>query len=548
MDKQCVQCSQEFSIRNWDRNFYAKIDVPEPLLCPDCRAQRRMMFRNEKSLYRRNCGLCKRQIIALYSEEKPFPVYCQDCYWSDQWDGLALGSDYDANIPFFTQVKRLLEHAPRLAIINTLSENSEYCNYSSSNKNCYLSLGNFYEQDCMYGRYSTKNNDCYDYLWLYGCELCYESIFTKNCFQSFYLDRCEDCRDCRFSVDLKGCSNCLFCANLRHKDFYILNKRYSKDEYFEKLSSFNLDSFSEFTKARKFFFSEFRLKFPFRSVYQVNSEDCVGDNHENCKNLYQSFDCTSCEDSAYVSQTDEVYSSMDMTCNGYERSELLYQTTGCTAIFNCIGIDCCWNSNDLAYSAFCFNSHDCFGCVSLQRKEYCILNRQYRKEEYIKLRSEIIQRMKNDGVWGEFFPADLSPFGYNETIAIEYFPLTKGEIETRKWKWKSDEDKTHQPQQIPFPEKTSEIDEKICDSLLVCTNCSKNYRIMKPEFSFYKKLELPIPRECPNCRLALRMKRRNPRKLYDRSCSNCGSAMQTGFAPEQPEKVFCESCFVQNLN
>jgi hypothetical protein len=40
---------------------------------------------------------------------------------------------------------------------------------------------------------------------------------------------------------------------------------------------------------------------------------------------------------------------------------------------------------------------------------------------------QIIERMMQDGEWGEFFPATMSPFGYNETVANEYYPLSKSE-------------------------------------------------------------------------------------------------------------------------
>jgi hypothetical protein len=56
------------------------------------------------------------------------------------------------------------------------------------------------------------------------------------------------------------------------------------------------------------------------------------------------------------------------------------------------------------------------------------LNRQYTKEEYELLVPKIIEKMMSDGEWGEFFPAILSPFGYNETVAQEYFPLTREEL------------------------------------------------------------------------------------------------------------------------
>ncbi len=33
--------------------------------------------------------------------------------------------------------------------------------------------------------------------------------------------------------------------------------------------------------------------------------------------------------------------------------------------------------------------------------------------------------MMQDGEWGEFFPATMSPYGYNESEAMEYYPIDK---------------------------------------------------------------------------------------------------------------------------
>jgi hypothetical protein len=52
------------------------------------------------------------------------------------------------------------------------------------------------------------------------------------------------------------------------------------------------------------------------------------------------------------------------------------------------------------------------------------LNKQYTKEEYEKLLPKIIAHMKKTGEWGEFFPISISPFNYEETPAMDYYPLT----------------------------------------------------------------------------------------------------------------------------
>lgn len=79
--KTCQNCKQNFVIEPEDFNFYEKIKVPSPTLCVDCRQQRRYAWRNERTLYRRNCDLCGKNMVTIYSPNKPYKVYCHDCWW-----------------------------------------------------------------------------------------------------------------------------------------------------------------------------------------------------------------------------------------------------------------------------------------------------------------------------------------------------------------------------------------------------------------------------------------------------------------------------------
>jgi CxxC-x17-CxxC domain-containing protein len=71
----------------------------------------------------------------------------------------------------------------------------------------------------------------------------------------------------------------------------------------------------------------------------------------------------------------------------------------------------------------------------------------------------------------------------------------------------------------------------------------KPFRIIPQELDFYRKHNLPIPRRHPNQRHLDRMSLRNPRKLYTRKCDKCGKEIQTTYAPERTEIVYCEECY-----
>ncbi len=81
--RNCQNCKLDFIIEPEDFVFYEKIKVPPPTFCPDCRLARKLVWRNERSLYKRNCDLCKKNIISMYKPTVLFPVYCHECWWSD---------------------------------------------------------------------------------------------------------------------------------------------------------------------------------------------------------------------------------------------------------------------------------------------------------------------------------------------------------------------------------------------------------------------------------------------------------------------------------
>jgi hypothetical protein len=127
--------------------FYEKVSpsfggekymIPPPTLCPDCRQQRRLAFRNERKLYKRKCDATKKEIVSIYSPDKPYTVYNQEYWWSDAWDPLSYGRGFDFSRGAMEQMDELIRNVPKMSISVEKQENSEYTNYAGWNKDCYL--------------------------------------------------------------------------------------------------------------------------------------------------------------------------------------------------------------------------------------------------------------------------------------------------------------------------------------------------------------------------------------------------------------------------
>ena len=550
MTRTCKQCSTPFEITSEDLQFYDRFQVPTPEQCPNCRLLRRMQERNAKNLYYRKCDFTGEEIISQYHSDHPFPVYQSKVWWGDEWDASVYGQDFDFNQAFFPQFKALKYRTPHMALfIIPGMENSDFTNCTGYLKNCYLIAESDYDEDCYYSNLLKKCKNVSDCSVCYECELCYQCIDCQNCHNLKFSQDCSSCQDSYFLRACQNCRDCIGCINQRHKQYMIFNKQYSNEEYEQMKSAMHLDTHSglekELEEAGALFVTQ-----PHKNLSIEKTENSTGDHLYNAKDAYYCFDCKDIEDCRYcVKLSLNVKSCMDYSSWG-DKTELVYQSASCGD--NAYNIKfcttCTTNIRDLEYCDQCTASSDLFGCVGLKRKQYCILNKQYSKEDYFALKQKIIEHMKKTGEYGEYFPADMCPYGHNETMSQDFFPLSKEEALGRGFKWK-DEDRSNRYQgTIPqIPERSSDLPEEITKHILGCKSCGKNYRLISQEVGFYKMLNVPAPTQCFDCRHKARIQARNPFQIWKRTCARCSQDMNTSYAPDRPEIVYCEKCYLETV-
>jgi hypothetical protein len=237
--------------------------------------------------------------------------------------------------------------------------------------------------------------------------------------------------------------------------------------------------------------------------------------------------------------------------NMYLKPELCYETLGTIEAYHCAYCLYVFYSQNMLYSEHCYYCHDCFGCSGLTRKQYCIFNKQYSKEEYEALVPQIIERMKASGEFGLFFPPRFSSFGYNESVAQEYMPLTKDEATSRGFHWRTQHDEPVAVSSLmetdTLPDSIRDVTDDITTKAIACAETKRPFRILKSELDFYRNQQIPLPRLHPSVRYSERMTLRNQRRLYERTCMKCGKDVQTTFAPDRTEKIFCEQCYLETV-
>ena len=91
------------------------------------------------------------------------------------------------------------------------------------------------------------------------------------------------------------------------------------------------------------------------------------------------------------------------------------------------------------------------------------------------------------------------------------------------------------------------MDDSLLKEILKCISCGKNYQIIKKEFQFLKRFNLPAPDHCPLCRDRARIKQLNPMRIFNRTCEKCNAEIITSYASDRPEIVYCEKCYQQEV-
>ncbi|MDO8648367.1 MAG: hypothetical protein Q7R81_01145 [Candidatus Peregrinibacteria bacterium] len=560
MQRSCAQCKAGFEITEDDLSFYdnlspvfggKKYKIPPATRCADCRQQRRLAWRNERYMYKRKCDFTGQDIISMYPPDSPFKVYEQGVWWSDKWDAREYGRAFDFNRPFFDQFRELQLQVPRLSLVNKQSENAEFTNHSAKNKNCYLSAVTFECEDVYYSDWVIDHcKDIFDCSYLHeGSELCYETYYAWGSYRAFFCDFIKRCQDVWFCFDCTNCKNCFQCCNLRSKEYCIENKQYSREEYTRKMAEVLPFSAEELKKQREEYIRRKREVAIHPATYHVQTESSTGDLLFSTKNCTECFDTITAEDCRHCIDVIDVRDSMDTYHVGW--SELMYECHAITNGYNCIVCHFTYDNRNIAYCDCTQNSQNLFGCAGLNKNEYCILNKQYTKGEYEDLVPQIIEHMQKSTEWGEFFPIAFSPFGYNQSRAMEYYPLTKAQASQQGIPW-SDYDPPFPAAKtiIPAAEIPSSIADTTDDILhcaLQCEISGKPFRIIKQELDFYRKTGVPLPQRHPDQRYADRMAQRPPRKLWHRQCAKCKQPIATSYSPDRLEIVYCDSCYLKEV-
>lgn len=441
------------------------------------------------NFYKRSQGICR------YPDTKRIDklVHADNFFQTNEW----VSCDYDDNKTFFENYEALRSqiHFPQLWIFWSDNENSQFADTIYNSKNCYLCVSTaFNVENMLYSLECHGNlNQIISSTAVHSnSSNVFQSAWVADSFEIFYSYNIQNSSNLWFCGNMIWCSNCIRCNNLINQSYCIDNQQFTKEEFMQKSKQILKD------------------KSPFDELYGMI------DRHTPAM-----LGCDDVENGKFVSYVHKAHNiCMVWWDNEAKRSDLfdVWSSGGnIQGAYGCMGVSpwdnfyCVVNSgfvHNVFYSYFVTNCSFCLGCIWLQNKSYCILNKQYTKEDWHEKVDEIFSQMQKDGTLGEFFPATMNPFYFNDTAAYLIDPsFTKEEV-TAKWYLRRDE-----PIKVDIPAwvqtiKTKELKDyewwdsewnwNISDEILkkvILDPQGNAYRIIPMELEFLRKYELPLPRK-----------------------------------------------------
>jgi hypothetical protein len=159
--------------------------------------------------------------------------------------------------------------------------------------------------------------------------------------------------------------------------------------------------------------------------------------------------------------------------------------------------------------------------------------------------------MKSTQEWGRFFPIEMCDYGYNETVAMDHFPLSEQEALQKGYHWSTYQSPPPVVKQTvssdSLPDSIDEITDEILENAILCEVTDKPFKPSIKELEFYRKLRIPFPRRSPDQRHADRMKKRPEFRLETTQCTSCNKQIYSNISPIGSSIVLCDDCFKKEV-
>lgn len=292
----------------------------------------------------------------------------------------------------------------------------------------------------------------------------------------------------------------MFCDGLQNQKFYIENVSYNEEEYYARKKRILAD---------KGVFDTRNEQVRKQKGKNLASENVSGSYIVKCEDMESSWWTVGIRKARNTligigeGDCENFLDCIDFGANAHDFYGCIAAGNSSQYVYCSTQID---QSSNIYYGYFLQNCSFCIGCIGLKNKSYCILNKQYTKEEWHALADKIFASMESDGTLGKFFPGSMNPFYFNDTLAaLVYDDFTKEEVAKDGYLWRDEAIRADIPEWAEIIESSDldrfqwydaegnwRIDPEIKKKVIRDTQ-GNYYRIVPMEYDFLMKHALPLP-------------------------------------------------------
>src|SRR3990167_9967850 len=95
LSKVCSDCKKEFTIDSGDLLLYEKVGIKPSDLCFFCRMKLQLSFWVFGKFRKGKSDLSGESLITVLPENSRYPIYTLTEWYSDKWNALDYGADYN---------------------------------------------------------------------------------------------------------------------------------------------------------------------------------------------------------------------------------------------------------------------------------------------------------------------------------------------------------------------------------------------------------------------------------------------------------------------
>ncbi len=553
-ERVCALTGEKWMMDEREIGWYKKFNVPPSKYSPFTRIKAMAAYFILFDIWYNKHAETGKPIISNIHPATGIRVLPDEDWFGRDFSDLSLALDLQK--PFFQQLYRLSRMVPRAAGYNPVKPERSIAFISFGDEDSYFVLA------CRSKRsvYCINGFDVEDSAELdavNSARRSYNVIYSDRVYQCKFI---RESRDVQFSSFLFDCRNCEYCfgaTNQRNKKYLWFNEQLSREEWERRVAAVDLASFAVRQEYERKF-HELVSKAIWPENFNINSPGCTGEYLTDCVDVKESYNARGARDAEYICYSIGPSHDLYYASGNADASDCYYgvgfhytsQSKFSLSITQrCLGVEYCESCYDCSY---------CFGRVGLQRKSFCILNKQYTEAEYWKTVDALKCAMLDRGEYGEAAPAYFSTQHWPGSGATTIYEATEEDARRlRAAQFQASDDDAEGPpvdqtkirnvESMPDRVANESIDSLVRVPFLD-PKMGRRFSYLKPELELYQKLGVaPLRRHPTGCIHDLYREMNRP-IFHETTCAKCGKGIRVADNQAYPKRIiYCQLCYLRYL-